>query len=96
MKGDFVNYKNLYQGVLTENSLYSPGIQLADYAAGVMNGFLRGKILQPGNYQFATEIYEEFIKPHLRRYSNGTIVGYGIVDIPKNTPFRVQLASIFD
>lgn len=38
MNGDFVNFKNLYQGILTENSLYSPGIQLADYAAGVLNG----------------------------------------------------------
>lgn len=96
MNGDFVKYKNLYQGVLTENSLYSPGIQLADYAAGVMNGYLRGRIVQPGNYQFATDLYEEFVKPHIRRYSNGTIVGYGLVDIPKNTPFRWQLSSIFD
>ena len=96
MNGDFVDYKNVYQGVLTENSLYSPGIQLADYAAGVMNGYLRGQIVQPGNYKFATDIYEEFVKPHLRRYSNGTIVGYGIVDIPKNTPFREQLTSIFE
>ena len=95
MNGDFVKYKNLYQGVLTENSLYSPGIQLADYAAGVMNGYLRGKIVQPGNYQFATDLYEEFINPHLRKHSNGKIIGYGIVDIPK-TPFREQLTSIFD
>lgn len=96
MNGDFVNYKNLYQGVLTENSLYSPGIQLADYAAGVMNGYLRGKIIQLGNYKFASDIYEEFIKPQLRRHSNGSIVGYGIVDVPKKTPFREQLTSIFD
>lgn len=96
MNGDFVKYKNLYQGVLTENSLYSPGIQLADYAAGVMNGFLRGKIVQPGNYKFATDLYKEFIKPHLRKYTNGTVVGYGIIDIPNKTPFRDQLKSIFD
>lgn len=96
MNGDFVKYKNLYQGVLTENSLYSPGIQLADYAAGVLNGYLRGKIVQPGNYKFATDIYEEFIRPHLRKHTNGTIVGYGIIDVPKKTPFRGQLTSIFD
>ena len=42
LQGDFVDYKNLYQGVLTENSLYSPGIQLADYAAGVMASFITG------------------------------------------------------
>ncbi|MCR4556647.1 MAG: DUF3800 domain-containing protein [Saccharofermentans sp.] len=96
VKGDFVKYKNLYQGVLIENSLYSPGIQLADYAAGVMNGYLRGKIVSPGNYQFATDMYDEFIKPHLRCHANGRIVGYGIVDIPKHTHFRGQLESIFD
>ena len=96
MNGDFVKYKNLYQGVLTENSLYSPGIQLADYAAGVLNGYLRGKIVQPGNYQFATDIYEEFIRPHLRKHPNGTIVGFGIVDVPKTASFRGHLTSIFD
>ena len=95
VNGDFVNYKNIYQGVLTENSLYSPGIQLADYAAGVMNGYLRGKIVSPGNYQFATDLYNDFIKPRLRRHSNGEIVGYGVVDIPKKTPFRTQIEKLF-
>ena len=94
--GDFVDYKNLYQGVLTENSLYSPGIQLADYAAGVMNGLLKGKIVSPGNFQFATYLYDEFIKPRLRCHANGTIVGYRVVDIPKKTQFRGQLEQIFD
>lgn len=94
--GDFVDYKNLYQCVLTENSLYSPGIQLADYAAGVMNGYLRSKIVSQGNYQFATDLYDEFIKPSIRCHPNGKIVGYGVVDIPKRTPFRKQLDEIFD
>ncbi|MBR5949514.1 MAG: hypothetical protein IKZ82_12850 [Clostridia bacterium] len=95
MQGDFVRYKHLYQGVLIENSLYSPGIQLADYAAGVMNGYLRGKIVSPGNYQFATDLYDEFIKPRMRCHANGTIVGYGVVDIPKRTPFRRRLDELF-
>lgn len=93
--GDFVKYKNLYQGVLTENSLYSPGIQLADYAAGVMNGYLRGKIVSPGNYKFATDMCDEFIFPCLRSYYDGSIVGYGVIDIPKNTAFRNQLETVF-
>lgn len=95
IRGDFVKYKNLYQGVLTENSLYSPGIQLADYAAGVMNGYLRGKIVSPGNYKFATDLCDEFIFPCLRSYYNGSIVGYGVIDIPKNTAFRNQLETVF-
>lgn len=94
--GDFVDYKNLYQGVLTENSLYSPGIQLADYAAGVMNGYLRGKIVSPGNYQFATDLYNEFIQPRLRCHTNGKVVGYGVIDIPKHTAFRGQLEAVFN
>ncbi len=96
VQGDFVDYKNLYQGVLTENSLYSPGIQLADYAAGVMNGYLRGIIVSPGKYQYAKDLYDEFIKPRIRCHSNGMIVGYGVVDIPKKTPFRGQIETIFD
>ena len=96
MQGDFVRYKHLYQGVLIENSLYSPGIQLADYAAGVMNGYLRGKIVSPGNYQFATDLYDEFIRPRLRCHANGKVVGYGVIDIPKHTAFRGQIESIFD
>lgn len=95
MHGDFVKYKNLYQGVLTENSLYSPGIQLADYAAGVMNGYLRGKIVSPGNYQFATNLFSDYIISRIRSHSNGTIVGYGVIDVPKKTPFREKLETVF-
>lgn len=42
VKGDFIKYKNIYSGVLTECSSQSAGIQLADFAAGIMNGYLRG------------------------------------------------------
>lgn len=96
VKGDFVKYKNIYHGVLTECSLYSPGIQLADYAAGIMNGYLHRNILSPGNYQFATDLYDEFINPRVRHHAIGTICGYGVIDIPKKTSFRQQLKDIFD
>lgn len=96
LRGDFVQYKHLYQGVLTENSLYSPGIQLADYAAGVMNGYLRRKILSPNNYEFANDMFEKFIQPNIRCNFSRIVVGYGVVDIPKKTPFREQLEEIFN
>lgn len=96
MQGDLVQYKHLYQGVLIENSLYSPGIQLADYAAGVMNGYLRRMIISPENYQFATELFDEFIEPRIRCHTNGKVVGYGVIDIPKHTAFRGQIESLFD
>ena len=91
-----VKYKSLYQGVLIENSLYSPGIQLADYVAGIMNGYLRRNILSPSNFQFATDLYNEFISPKLRHHALGNICGYGVIDIPKKTPFRAQLEQVFD
>lgn len=96
VKGDFVKYKNLYQGVLIENSLFSPGIQLADYAAGIMNGYLRRMVLSPGNYEYAKDLFESFIKPKLRHSALGEIAGYGVIDIPKKTPFREAIEAIFD
>ena len=94
--GDFVKYSNIYHGVLTECSLYSPGIQLADYAAGIMNGYLRRYILSPGNYQFANDLYVEYIRPRLRHHASGAICGYGVIDIPKRAKFRTLLEKIFD
>lgn len=94
--GDFVEYKNLYQGVLTENSLYSPGIQLADYAAGIMNCYLRRNLLSPKNYQFAADLYRDFIIKVLRRSKEGIVVGFGVVNIPKKTTFLPVLEQIFD
>ena len=96
VKGDFVEYKNLYQGVLTENSLYSPGIQLADYAAGIMNNYLRRNILSPKNYEFASDLYNDFILSHLRCSADDTFVGYGVVNIPRKTNFLPVLENIFD
>lgn len=96
LKGDFVDYKNLYQGVLTENSLYSPGIQLADYAAGIMNGYLRRMLLSPDNYEFANDLYNDYIYPRLRCDKKGKHVGFGIVPVPNDQHFRKQLEDIFD
>ena len=96
VQGDFVRYSKIYHGVLTECSLYSPGIQLADYAAGIMNGYLHRNILSPGNYQFASDLFVDYIQPRLRHHSTGTICGYGIIDIPKRTSFRALLEKIFD
>ena len=49
VKGDFIKYKNIYSGVLTECSSQSASIHLADFAAGIMNGYLRGLCLAEGN-----------------------------------------------
>ena len=96
VKGDFLKYDNLYHGVLIENSIYSPGVQLADYAAGVVNGFIRGQLLDRGNYKFATDIYTSFVAPHTRCNADGSKLGFGIVDVPRRSDVRAKLKSIFD
>ena len=96
VKGDFLTYDNLYHGILIENSIYSPGVQLADYAVGVFNGFVRGQLLNRGRYEFATDLYSDYISPHIRHHANGTKLGYGIMDVPSRPDVRNRLARIFD
>ena len=67
VEGDFVKYNHLYHGVLMESSAQSAGIQLADFSAGITNGFLRGALLDRGRYEFATNLFQQYIKPNLRR-----------------------------
>lgn len=93
--GDLIKYKNIYSGVLTENSSQSPGIQLADFAAGIMNGYLRGALLSRGKYEFATDLFNEFIRPNLRHYRDGIIMGYGIREVPKDAAIRDKLSALF-
>lgn len=96
VNGDFVKYKNIYHGVLTECSSQSAGIQLADYAAGVMNGYLRRNLLSRGNYTFANDLYAEFVLPYLRKHSNGTVIGYGVREVPRDSSIRQVLTPLFD
>ncbi len=96
VEGDFVKYRNVYHGVLTESSALSAGIQLADFSVGVMNGYLRGALLSRGDYTFATDLYWEYIAPHLRHHSRGGIMGYGIREVPKNQDIRTILSPLFE
>ena len=93
--GDFIKYKNIYSGVLTESSSQSAGIQIADFAAGIMNGYLRGSLLSRGKYKFATDLFDEFVLPHLRHHPDGRIMGYGIREVPSDTNIRTKLTSLF-
>ena len=96
VEGDFVKYKNVYHGVLTECSSQSVGIQLADYAVGIMNGYLRKHLMSRGDYTFATDLYAEFISPNLRKHANGTIVGYGVREVPRDSSIRQELIQLFN
>lgn len=94
--GDYVKYGNIYNGILTECSSHSVGIQLADYAAGAMNGYLRRCFLSRGSYEFANGMYTDYLKPYLRKSHDGRIMGYGIREVPSHSEIRRKLESQFD
>lgn len=96
VKGDFIKYKNIYSGVLTESSSQRAGIQLADFAAGIINGYLRGALLSRGKYEFVTDLFNEFILPNLRHHPDGRIMGYGVREVPSNTTIRNKLSALFE
>ena len=86
----------MYHGVLTECSSQSRGIQLADYAVGIMKCYLRKHLMSRGAYTFATDLYTEFVLPHLRKHANGTIVGYGVREVPSDSSIRQVLIPLFN
>lgn len=96
VSGDFVKYGNIYAGVLTESSSQSAGVQLADITSGVMNGYLRGALLSRGRYEFATDMYREFVAPHLRHHPDGRIMGYGVREVPTDSVIRTRLTTLFE
>ena len=96
VNGDFIrNYGNVYHSILTESSNQSAGIQLADYAVGAMYGYLRRSFIAPDNYAFATDMYNDYIYRKLRHSAMGSIMGYGIREVPKYSTLRQNLAALF-
>ena len=96
VNGDFIrNYGNVYHSILTESSNQSAGIQLADYAVGAMYGYLRRSFIAPANYAFATDMYNDYIYRKLRHSAMGSIMGYGIREVPKHLTLRQNLAARF-
>lgn len=96
VNGDFIrNYGNVYHSILTESSNQSAGIQLADYAVGAMYGYLRRSFIAPANYAFATDMYNDYIYRKLRHSAMGSIMGYGIREVPKHLTLRKNLAALF-
>lgn len=76
-QGDFIaNYQHVKDSLAFEVSQHSFGIRLADYAAGVFNGFLR-------TFETSTTWFQELVWPVLRKSPGGDALGYGIIEIPK-------------
>ena len=95
--GDFIKtYSNVYHGILTECSNQSAGIQLADYVAGVMNGYVKRAFLDPNNYSFAADMYCDYVAEKIRHNSEGAKMGFGIREVPSHSVFRQQLIEVFD
>ena len=96
VNGDFIrNYGNVYHSILTESSNQGAGIQLAGYAVGAMYGYLRRSFIAPDNYAFATDMYNGYIYRKLRHSAMGSIMGYGIREVPKHSTLRQNLAALF-
>lgn len=91
LSGDLIKkYKHIKDTLLFEKSHYSYGIQLADFCAGIFNSCLKG-------YPNATMIYKEIISEYLRcKDSDGQIMGYGIIEVPKKLSVRLNLTQILD
>lgn len=72
---------------------YNPG---SDVIRGIMNCYLRKHLMSRGDYTFATDLYTEFVLPHLRKHANGTIVGYGVREVPSDSSIRQVLIPLFN
>ncbi len=61
-----------------------------------MNGYLRGALLSRGNYEFATDLFNEYILPNLRCHADDRIMGYGVREVPSDSMIRKKLAPLFE
>lgn len=88
LQGDFIEkYSHIKDSISLELSHHSFGIQIADYASGSFNGFLRG-------YEFSTRLFHSHLHGSLRcKLGTNEILGFGIREVPRNKQFRSQLES---
>jgi hypothetical protein len=89
LNGDYFNqYFTIKDCLHFELSHHSSGIQLADFIAGVTNGYLKGR-------EDSIEIFNQCVRPFLRQDTNGKITGWGIIEIPTNKKVRKYLTDNF-
>lgn len=86
-KGDFIKkYKHIFDSVNIVYSHHSVGVQIADFVAGVFNGFMRG-------FEKSSDIFKDTIYNKLCTSNDGKIIGIGIVDVPKIKKHREDLSN---
>ncbi|GAF69149.1 unnamed protein product [marine sediment metagenome] len=82
-------YDHIKDSLAFEFSHQSLGIRLADYSAGILNGFLR-------SFGVATELFESVVWPVLRKDRNGSTLGWGICEIPTDKSMRQLIRDKLD
>ena len=66
----FLNYDHIMDSICFMDSAHCCGIQLADFVAGAVNGFLRG-------FYAAEKLFSLRIYAHVRKTAAGGQLGYG-------------------
>ncbi|MDO8873805.1 MAG: DUF3800 domain-containing protein [Methanoregula sp.] len=88
--GDFIKEYSCIQDCLHfEQSNQSVGIQLADYVAGITMNRLRQR-------EESVRLFNKYIFPALRRSDNGNLMGFGVIDIPRNEKLRHQISQLLE
>ena len=87
-KDAFVDYEHVNENICFVDSASCPGVQLADFVAGTINGFLRG-------FDPSERLFVEKVSPFLRRDKKRGLLGYGIYEVPKRPKCRDHLAEKF-
>lgn len=86
-QGPFIErYKHIKDSCSFELSHHSFGIQMADYAAGIFNGSLRG-------FDTSLDLFNKYLLGLIRKNEEGNVLGYGIREVPKDAVFRSEIQS---
>jgi len=85
---EFLNYDHVMDSVCFVESAHCCGIQLADFVAGAVNGFLRG-------FGAAEKLFALRIYAHVRSAAAGGKLGYGMIEVPKRRRCRQHLEEKF-
>lgn len=84
-EGDFIKkYLHITDSLAFALSHHSFGIRLADYTAGIFNGFLR-------EYQISTNLFQNQVWPLLCKNPGGNPFGWGICEVPTNSTVRERI-----
>jgi hypothetical protein len=84
----FMKYSHLKDSICFVESCDSCGVQLADFVAGAIHGYLRG--FEQSERHYALRLYTQ-----LRRSLHRKCLGYGIVDVPRRQRSREHLLEKF-